>query len=56
VSQGRGRQRPKDILQAISAINAYIARGTLDDGLVLDAVSLPGVASLIAEWRFQAAA
>jgi uncharacterized protein with HEPN domain len=40
VSDGRGRQRVEDILQAISAIDAYTTRGTLDDTLVLDAVQL----------------
>jgi uncharacterized protein with HEPN domain len=40
VIRRRDRQRLEDILQAISAINVYIARGTLDDALVFDAVQL----------------
>lgn len=40
MSDRRSRQRVEDILQALSAIETYTARGTLDDTLVLDAVQL----------------
>jgi uncharacterized protein with HEPN domain len=36
----RERQRLLDILAAIDAIRAHVARGTLDDGLVFDAVRI----------------
>lgn len=34
----RDRQRLDDILSAISAISSYLGRGTLDDGMLFDAV------------------
>ncbi|MDA8368149.1 MAG: DUF86 domain-containing protein [Actinomycetota bacterium] len=36
----RERQRLEDILAAIEAIQQHLQRGTLDDGLVLDAVRI----------------
>ncbi len=36
----RERQRLLDILAAIDAIRAHVARGALDDGLVFDAVRI----------------
>jgi hypothetical protein len=38
VSRRRDDQRLEDILAAIAAIGEHLGRGTLDDGLVFDAV------------------
>jgi hypothetical protein len=36
----RSRERLEDVLAAIAAIDAHLARGGLDDGLVYDAVRI----------------